>query len=60
MLIINYVRHIDTLKRIKQYLGQKLRRPMIITGVCTQEGLNSVDDFIRVSFPWTFLDTLLL
>uniref|UniRef100_A0A2A4JCP4 Pyruvate kinase n=1 Tax=Heliothis virescens TaxID=7102 RepID=A0A2A4JCP4_HELVI len=47
MIIINYPRNIATISRIKKYLGSKLKRPIIITGISTQEGLTSIDDFVR-------------
>lgn len=48
MIIINYVRHIETLKKIKQYIGNKVKRPIIISGICTEEGLQNIDDIMRV------------
>ncbi|CAH1647100.1 unnamed protein product [Spodoptera littoralis] len=47
MIIINYPRNVATINKIKKYLGTKIRRPIIIAGISTQEGLMNVDDFVR-------------
>ncbi|CAH1647101.1 unnamed protein product [Spodoptera littoralis] len=47
MIIINYPRNIETVSKIKTLLGSKQKRPLIITGISTQEGFGNIDDFIR-------------
>ncbi|XP_038223229.1 uncharacterized protein LOC119840613 [Zerene cesonia] len=46
MIIVNYVRKAETLTEIKKYMG-KMLRPLIFGGVCTQEGLENIDDIIK-------------
>ncbi|KAJ8727533.1 hypothetical protein PYW07_001652 [Mythimna separata] len=48
MVIINYVRRIDTILNIKKFLGiGAVKRPLLIAGISTQEGLMNIDDLIR-------------
>ncbi|CAH0605873.1 unnamed protein product [Chrysodeixis includens] len=47
MLIINYARHADTLKKIKQYLGSKVKRPILVAGISTEEGLDNIDGIVK-------------
>uniref|UniRef100_A0A2H1V6E8 pyruvate kinase n=1 Tax=Spodoptera frugiperda TaxID=7108 RepID=A0A2H1V6E8_SPOFR len=47
MIIINYPRHAATINKIKKYLGTKVRRPILIAGISTQEGLMNIDDFVK-------------
>ncbi|XP_072939865.1 uncharacterized protein [Epargyreus clarus] len=49
IIIINYVRHVEPLKKIKQYIGKKIKRPLLISGICTQKGLDNFDDIIKES-----------
>ncbi|XP_030028776.1 pyruvate kinase [Manduca sexta] len=46
MIIINYVQKVETLKKIKQYIGTRVKRPLLIAGLCTAEGLENIDDLI--------------
>lgn len=50
MIIINYPRHAATINKIKKYLGTKVRRPILIAGISTQEGLMNIDDFVKVRY----------
>ncbi|XP_026737558.1 pyruvate kinase-like [Trichoplusia ni] len=47
MIIINYARHVDTVKKIKRYLGSKVKRPIIVAGLCSEQGIDNVDSIIR-------------
>lgn len=48
MIIINYVRQVETIRKIKHYMGKKVKRPLIICGISTGEGLQNIDDIIKV------------
>ncbi|CAB3257828.1 unnamed protein product [Arctia plantaginis] len=47
MIIIQYARHPDTVKRLKKFLGAALKRTCLVCGICTNEGLRNVDDIIK-------------
>ncbi|CAH0407390.1 unnamed protein product [Chilo suppressalis] len=49
MLIINYVRHAETLKQIKKFIGPVVKRPFLISGICTQQGLDNIDEIAEES-----------
>nr|XP_026496956.1 pyruvate kinase-like [Vanessa tameamea] len=47
-IIINYVRHPNTILRIKQFVkSMKIKRPFLLCGICTEEGLENIDDIIK-------------
>lgn len=48
-IIINYVRHPDTIKKIKHLVrALKIKRPFILCGICTEEGLVNIDEILKV------------
>nr|XP_021208975.2 pyruvate kinase isoform X3 [Bombyx mori] len=49
MIIVNYSRHADSIKKIKEFIGCKIKKPIIIAGICTREGLENIDGLIRES-----------
>lgn len=55
MIIINYVRNCETIRKVKHYLKQKLKdtsMPIILCGICTQMGLDNIDDILKVKLPY--------
>ncbi|XP_045447153.1 pyruvate kinase-like [Melitaea cinxia] len=47
-IIINYVRHPDTIKKIKHLVrALKIKRPFILCGICTEEGLVNIDEILK-------------
>ena len=56
--MINYPRDVSTVVKIKKYLGpNRTKRPMLIVGISTQEGLMNLDDFVRVRLKLDKLST---
>lgn len=48
-LLISYTRHPDTIRMIKKYVTSKnARRPLILSGISCEEGLENIDDIIKV------------
>lgn len=47
MIIVNYVKRVETLREIKKFIG-KYTRPLIFCGICTQDGLKNIDDILKV------------
>lgn len=45
--MINYVRHPDSLKIVKESMGE-FKRPLIFSAICTKHGLDNIDDIIKV------------
>jgi hypothetical protein len=48
MMVINYVRQAETLKEIKKFIGNKVKRPFLISGICTQQALDNIDEIAKV------------
>ncbi|KAL4706456.1 hypothetical protein ACJJTC_003028 [Scirpophaga incertulas] len=49
ILIVYYVRQVQTLKTIKKFIGNKVKRPFLISGISTQQGLNNIDEIAKES-----------
>ncbi|XP_075971967.1 pyruvate kinase-like [Anticarsia gemmatalis] len=47
MLVVNYARHVDTIKKIKKYIGRNVKRPFIVCGISTLEGLVNIEEMIK-------------
>lgn len=49
VVIVNYVRQADSIKEIKKFIkSKKVKRPVILSGICTEECLENIDDIIKV------------
>ncbi|OWR53071.1 putative pyruvate kinase [Danaus plexippus plexippus] len=50
VVIVNYVRQADSIKEIKKFIkSKKVKRPVILSGICTEECLENIDDIIKES-----------
>lgn len=48
MIILQYARHPDTIRRLKKFMGASLKKTFLVCGICTNEGLRNLDDIIKV------------
>ncbi|XP_045766173.1 uncharacterized protein LOC123867900 [Maniola jurtina] len=49
-IFINYARHPDTIKIIKKYIAsKKVRRPLLLAGISSEECLENINDIIKES-----------
>lgn len=39
----------ESVRKVKKFIGNQVKRPLILTGLCTPEGLKNIDELLKVS-----------
>ncbi|XP_049870335.1 uncharacterized protein LOC126369815 [Pectinophora gossypiella] len=51
VLVVYYARDGPMIKKIKKYMSQATYKPIILSAICNQQGLDHIDDILKIGKP---------